>query len=162
MGEANEQAAEHNETVAKLFGALGESGAGRRVIRRAVAARQGIVDEEDVEDLLHGRSDHKLQVPPGLREALRSVGLGHALAPVNILTVTEGNSILINNNAWEDLEFEVALDSGSVVHVCAPADCPGYLLDESPGSRRGQDFLVGDGGCIPNLGQMKLNFCPTR
>jgi hypothetical protein len=64
---------------------------------------------------------------------------------------------LINNDAWEDLEFEVALDSGSVVHVCAPADCPGYSLEESPGSKRGQEFQMGDGGCIPNLGQMKLN-----
>ena len=27
------------------------------------------------------------------------------------------------NEAWENLEFDVALDSGSVVHVCAPADC---------------------------------------
>ena len=156
-GEANEQAAEHNETVAKLIGALGESGAGRRAILRAVAERQGIVDADEVEDLLHGRGEQRLQVPPGLREALHSVGLGHALAPVNILTATEGSSILINNDAWEDLEFEVALDSGSVVHVCAPADCPGYSLEESPGSKRGQEFQMGDGGCIPNLGQMKLN-----
>ena len=64
---------------------------------------------------------------------------------------------MVNNDAWDDLEFEVVLDSGSVVHVCAPADCPGYLLEESPGIRRGQELLTGDGGCIPNLGQMKLN-----
>ena len=65
--------------------------------------------------------------------------------------------MLIINDAWEDLEFEVALDSWPVVHVCAPADCPGYLMEESLGSRQGQEFLTGDGGCIPNLGQMKLN-----
>ena len=58
---------------------------------------------------------------------------------------------------WEDIEFEVALDSGSVVHVCGPSDCPGYLLQESPGSRRGQKFLMGDGGEIPNMGQKQLN-----
>ena len=36
---------------------------------------------------------------------------------------------------WDDLEFEVALDSGAFVHVCGPGDCPGYSLEESPGSR---------------------------
>ena len=39
-----------------------------------------------------------------------------------------------------------------------PGDYPGYSLDESPGSRRGQEFLTGDGGAIPNLGQKRLNF----
>ena len=45
----------------------------------------------------------------------------------------------------------MALDSGAVIHVCAPNDCPGYALAESPGSRRGQEFLMGDGGTIPTL-----------
>ena len=58
---------------------------------------------------------------------------------------------------WDDIEFEVALDSGAVVPVCAPEDCPGYLLDESPGSKSGQRFLMGGGGTIANLGQKKLN-----
>ena len=30
-------------------------------------------------------------------------------------------------------------------------------MGESPGSRRGQEFLMGDGGTIPNLGQSRLN-----
>jgi hypothetical protein len=46
--------------------------------------------------------------------------------------------LVATNEQWEVLEFEVALDSGSVVHVCAPADCPGYLLQDSAGSRPGQ------------------------
>ena len=60
-------------------------------------------------------------------------------------------------DTWGDLEFEVALDSGAVIHVCAPTDCLGYAFSESPGSRRGQEFLMGDGGTIPNLGQKALN-----
>ena len=60
-------------------------------------------------------------------------------------------------DAWKDIEFEVALDSGSVVHVCSIEDCPGYRVGESPGSRRGQDFLMVDGDTIPNLGQSQLN-----
>ena len=83
-----------------------------------------------------------------------SVGLSQVLALVKLVMTNEKESILTaTNEALEDLEFEVALDSGSVVHVCAPADCPGYTLQESPGSRRGQEFLMGDGGAIPNFGQ---------
>ena len=56
-----------------------------------------------------------------------------------------------------DLEFEVALDTGSLVHVCSIEDCQGYKVAESPCSRRGHAFLMGDGGTVPNLGQSKLN-----
>ena len=91
-----------------------------------------------------------------MRGDMQSVGLGDALAPVNILTTLDPEAVLVNEQ-WRDIEFEVALDSGSVVHVCSISDCPGYKVGESPGSRRGQDFLMGDGGTIPNLGQSSLN-----
>ena len=74
-----------------------------------------------------------------------------------MVTVQETTEVLINEDAWRDIEFEVALDSGSVVHVCSIEDCPGYRVGDSPGSRRGQEFLMGDGGTIPNLGQSQLN-----
>ena len=51
----------------------------------------------------------------------------------------------------------MALGSGSVIHVCAADDCPGYMLQESPGRKRGQDFQMGDGGLIKILGQKQLN-----
>ena len=60
-------------------------------------------------------------------------------------------------DSWQDLEFEVALDSGVVVHMCSVEDCPGYALHESPESKAGQKFLMGDGGSIKNLGQKTLN-----
>ena len=69
----DEQSSAHNGQVASLINALGERGAGRRAILRAVATRQGIDDEDDIEDLLHGGSERKLKVPPGLREALHGV-----------------------------------------------------------------------------------------
>ena len=62
-----------------------------------------------------------------------------------------------DDGQWRDVEFEVALDSGSIVNVCHPDDVPGYVLQESPGSRRGQNFVVGDGGKLKNMGQMALN-----
>ena len=91
------------------------------------------------------------------------IGLGEVLAPVNIVTVRDQDcAIYVSEEAWEDLEFEVALDSGSVVHVCSLDDCRGYKLQESPGSRRGQEFLMGDGGTIPSLGQSQLNLTDTK
>ena len=89
------------------------------------------------------------------------VGLESVLAPVHVLTFAEPEHILLSDENWKDLEFEVALDSGSVVHVCSMDDLPGYRLGELPGSRRGQEFLMGDGGTIPNLGQSQLNLSDT-
>ena len=81
------------------------------------------------------------------------------MAPVNLTLVKEQglDQVLMANDAWEDTEFEMALDLGSVVHVCAPGDCPGYLLQESPGSKQGQEFQIGDGGLIKNSRQKQLN-----
>ena len=153
-----EMTADHNEQVARLISALGGSNAGRRAILQAVAERQGIEDPEVVEEMIHGGSDQKVEVPMGLRDAFRSIGLDHVMAPINLITASAGGGqILAASDAWEDLEFEVALDSGSVVHVCALDDCPGYLLQESPGSKNGQRFMMGDGGEIANLGQKQLN-----
>ena len=146
-----------NDQVIKLIDALGKHGAGRRSVLKAVAERQGITDDDELERLYSGKSKVRSGIPPGLRRALRDIGLGDLLPAVNILTVSDPQEILAATSAWEDLEFEVALDSGSVVHVCAPDDIPGYMVQASAGSRRGQEFLMGDGGTIPNLGESCLN-----
>ena len=92
------------------------------------------------------------------RNSVLDTGLGDALAPLNLFEVVGGaEPLLLAGDTWNDLEFEVALDSGAVVHVCSPEDCPGYLLEDSPGSRSGQRFLMGDGGTIANLRQKSLN-----
>ena len=93
-----------------------------------------------------------------MRTALTDIGMGNLLATLNVMELIGGTSqVLVADAAWQDIEFEVALDSGAVVHVCSLEDCPGYGLDESPGSKAGQKFLMGDGGTIPNLGQKRLN-----
>ena len=69
----------------------------------------------------------------------------------------EDMELLVNEREWDDVEFEVALDSGSIVNVCHPDDCPGYAITESAGSRAGQNFVVGDGGRLPNMGEWNLN-----
>ena len=154
--EEQETSDDHNRQVIKLIEMLGQTGDGRRAVVKALAAKQGIEGDDELEELYSGRSEQKLVVPRGMRDTLRSIGLDAILAPVNLITAVEPQHILVNET-WQDIEFEVALDSGSVVHVCSVDDCPGYRLGESAGSRRGQEFLMGDGGTIPNMGQSKLN-----
>ena len=76
--------------------------------------------------------------------------------------IVEGESAVLSNETWEDVEFEVALDSGSQDHVCDTVDCPGYKTEASPGSNRGQCFVVGDGNRLPNMGQSALNLQPLN
>ena len=88
-----------------------------------------------------------------VRQTMIDVGLESAFALVNMPTFAEPEQVRLSDEACKDLEFEAALNSGAVVHVCSVDDVPGYRVGESPGSRRGQEFLMGDGGLIPNLGQ---------
>ena len=145
----------------RLIAALGSNGAGRRAIIKAVAGQQGITEDDELERLYSGNSEVKLKAPRHVRQAMIDIGLESRLAPVSMITFAEPDQILLNDEGWKDLEFEVALDSGSVVHVCGVEDVPGYRVGESPGSRRGQEFLMGDGGLIPNLGQSQLNLSDT-
>ena len=62
---------------------------------------------------------------------------------------------------WVDVEFEVALDSGSTDNVCHKGDAPGYTVVPSQGSQRGQKFVIGDGNKISNDGQVCLNLQTT-
>ena len=149
--------ADHNVEVARIIDLLGSHCAGRKAVVSAIAKQQGIDDQDEVARIYNGTSDRKLRVPVGWRAAMRAIGLQDVMMPINILETRDGDSIYATGDAWQDIEFEVALDSGSVVHVCSLEDCRGYKLVESPGSRRGQEILMGDGGTIPNLGQATLN-----
>ena len=132
-------------------------------ILKAVAERRGVVDEKKLGRLVSGEPlpEERLSAPSHLR-ALVEIGLYCAIAPVNVMETIETQAILMANEDWNDLEFEVALDSGAVIHVCSPTDCSGYILEESLGSKRGQAFLLGDSGTIPNFGQKSLNLCDDQ
>ena len=80
-----------------------------------MAERHGIVDDEEVERILEGTSEVKLSVPQHLRVLLQSIGLGVMLAPLNIMMTREPEQILVSEGAWQDIEFEVALDSARLL-----------------------------------------------
>ena len=60
---------------------------------------------------------------------------------------------------WVDAEIDLTLDSGCCEHVLGIHDAPGYaaFIEQSPGSKRGQWFVVGNGDRVPNDGQVFLN-----
>ena len=67
------------------------------------------------------------------------------------------SAVLAAEAKWTDIEIEVALDSGSVVHIASEADTPAYVLDSSPSAKPCEEFVVGDGGTMKNMGQKTLN-----
>ena len=60
----------------------------------------------------------------------------------------DDDQALATAQEWIDVEVEVALDSGSTDNVCRAGDAPGYTVEASQGSKRGQKFVVGDGNKI--------------
>ena len=153
----DEDVENQNVQIIQLIAALGEKDSGRRVVLKDMAMNQGMFSDQDVDDLLEGSSGSRLHVPAYLRNALQDIGLGEAMAPLNLFEIIATDEpLLMAGDSWSGLEFEVALDPGAAVHVCALEDCPGYLLAETPGSKQGQRFPMGDGGTIANLGQKRL------
>ena len=65
--------------------------------------------------------------------------------------------MVMNVGEWQDIDVEVTLDSGCCNHVLPAEAIPGYEIEESPGSRRGVNFVVGNGEVVPNEGQAHLN-----
>ena len=82
----------------RLITVLGSNGAGRRAILQAVAKRQGITGEDDLEELYSGESSVKLKAPRHIRQAMIDVGLESVLAPVHVLTFAEPEHILLSDD----------------------------------------------------------------
>ena len=99
----------------------------------AYSERNGITSKSELDRLADGTAEVKLRVPAHLRAVMCEIGLHEALVPISVMTLFEDDVVLaaVADGVWSDLEFEVALDSGAVIHVCSPSDCPGYMLEES-------------------------------
>ena len=122
-------------------------------LQRTLLERLGVVDE-----LIERNIAKKVRFEDVKEESRSAKG-------IHIFEVSDPISDdreILSAEQWEDIEFEVALDSGSQDHVCDDVDCPGYATEESPGSSRGQCFVVGDGGKLANMGQRNLNMEPLN
>ena len=93
------------------------------------------------------------EVKRTVAKRVRFKGVESALNVMEVLEpVGAGDAEVLTAEAWQDVEFEVALDSGSQDHVCDEVDTPGYATVASPGSARGHCFMVGAGGKLANTG----------
>ena len=134
-----------------------ERAAGLSVLK-AVAALEGVLDDAEVREIFEGTSERRLTPAPTLRQLLCNMNLTHTMAPVNLMEWGQTPSAVLAAEAkWNNIEIEVALDSGSVVHIASEADTPAYVLDSSPSAKPCEEFVVGDGGTMRNLGQKTLN-----
>ena len=77
---------------------------------------------------------------------------------LNFLDSEDCELNVASNEEQEFLEvlFEAALDSGAGDHVAKQGDAPGYKVEESWGSRVGQNFIGAGGHRMKNQGQIKL------
>jgi hypothetical protein len=75
------------------------------------------------------------------------------------LTTDDDDYALLPLQDWIDTDIELTLDSGCCEHVIDIGDAKGYAnyITSSPGSKRGQNFIVGNGEKVSNDGQLVLN-----
>ena len=60
--------------IIKFIAARGEKDSGRRAILKAMAVKQGTSSDQDIDELLDGSSDRRIQVPAYLGNVLRNIG----------------------------------------------------------------------------------------
>ena len=75
------------------------------------------------------------------------------------IMTTDDESDVLGLDMWVDLGIEITVDSGCCERVMDLGEAPGYgaFLVELAGSRRRQNFVVGNGQRVPNDGQLVLN-----
>jgi hypothetical protein len=73
--------------------------------------------------------------------------------------VTDDDDVLLPVEQWVDTPIFITLDSGCVEHVMDITHAPGHaaFMVASQGSRRLQNFVVGNGQKVPNEGEVALN-----
>ncbi len=125
---------------------------GRVATKKVVARRrdalnaQGIVKDNVVSITALPHADDESRAVAEAAEA--ACGLSLFIKEEEELNYTDEDEFVI---------IEIALDSGAGDHVAAEVDAPGYSLEESPGSRRGQNFVAAGGHKMPNKGQLTLH-----
>ena len=82
-----------------------------------------------------------------------------AFDEVSALIMTPDDDEFALGVDWVDTTIEVCLDSGCCDHVMHIDDAPGYhaFMVDSPGNKRQQKYIVGNGERVPNQGQVFLN-----
>ena len=79
-----------------------------------------------------------------------------------MIITPEDDQVMTMDN-FVETDIVLTLDSGCCDHICDINDAPGYsaVLQPSPGSQRGQRYVVGNGERVKNKGQVKLRMKGT-
>ena len=84
-------------------------------------------------------------------------------SPVNMLQAVAPKEESVNmvSGNWRReekgwVQVRSIMDSGCGASVAPPGMCPTYPIEESEGSRRGQEFMSASENTMPNLGEQKL------
>ena len=78
----------------------------------------------ELENLVQALEGDELTLDESLKVFEKGVKLSRSCQ--KILDQAELKIQKLSDEQWQDVEVEVALDSGSVVHVCTNEDGPGY------------------------------------
>ena len=95
------------------------------------------------------------KVLPTKRSLMSAMTSGKAKQCVNLLTPIEMINIPPVSEP-EFLEVEMTLDTGATVHAMDILDLPGFVVEESIGSKMGQKFQAAGGKLIDNEGQVQI------
>ena len=74
---------------------------------------------------------------------------------VNLFSAIEELNVLPQSEP-EFLKVEMTLDTGATVHAMDSTDLPGFVVEESPGSRVGQQFQAAGCKLTGNEGQTQI------
>ena len=119
---------------------------------------------ETAAEIARARADRAVRnaLGPDAVRLLQSMGAYESVAAqveANLITTEDDELEVFGVDTWVDVEIEITLDSGCCEHVMDLGDAPGYagFIGESSGSKRKQNFIVGNGQKVPNEGQLVLN-----
>ena len=111
----DEDVEHQNAQIIRLISALGNRDSGRRAILAAMDAKQGVSSNQEIDDLMSGTAERRLQVPAYLRNVLSDIGFGDAIASLNLFEVVGGAELLL-----------LAGEERALVRGGAIEDCPGF------------------------------------
>ena len=122
--------------------------------RAVVAAKRHAYDEHGI---LKGNvvSIKSLQHADDASRA--TVEVVEAACGISFFVSEEDELNIAGDEEDEYVLIEIALDSGAGDHVAAALDAPGYTVEASAGSRRGQNFVGAGGHRMANKGQVTLH-----
>ena len=105
---------------------------------------------------------------PGAQETTRGTARNTGKEDIPAFPLTIDDSfrhldIPLHVVSWKDeshpqwVRIRTVMDSGAAESVAPPSMVPGVIVQESPGSKRGQHYVSASAGRLPNLGQQQLS-----